>query len=1782
MASKRIVLGTTVKFQGDFKDLESQLREVQLRIKKGTTAAVASGTMTELQQVVREANSAVEKLQGTIRGKMRGRTSEEKLALKELINLAEKYKLEVSTSGGLTSLVKGVNALKDANALIKETKNNIKLWSTEVNHALKDITVKPTVDYSALDEAEKVIKAKLNKSKNLLNLRNISPERKESERKLQDALNAQLLAIGQERQKIQNAELIATKKYNDARLKEEERSKREWERLKKEENDKLERSAKVVNDAYEKQLADQRRFNAKKLAAEEAYEKSVDRIQANALARQARRAVQGLRGQDLVSKATTGKTLREYDYTDVDRASSALSTRQARLAAVGAGYAAKVGDTSLTEEQRLAYQARLASALQRGDATQSVMEQLEAEREQMRLRKAAQVRMEDDRNKKPSPLPYHLRARKGFLENWQRLGNLSATNHLVTNVAQISGTSLYGLGAVGALTGAVTGSVKAAAEAEQTKTVLAGLINTFTRFSDAAGKAETAQGNYNRSIVASENLYTKLRSAADKSILTTKELMTFYTTGYAAGGKAGLTSDQILYVVERLGTLGKATGLRELDTQQDIRSIVSPGSRLDATNKTASYLGISGKDRDAAFKEGPEAFIKMLKERLKGMDYALKTFEGSFTAKWSTFVDKIQQVGIKFGEVIIPYLLPQIDAISKKLQDWAQSGEAEKFANDLGEIAKAVGSAATGFAGFVIDAKLNLVQTGLAGVSAGLLLLAGRCALMSLTVASSPVLLAIAGLAALGMAIAGLAQSAKKAQGDMEQQASSAIDLESSTDDTVVNSQKMKAVRTLTRGGVVQSLTAMEDALKYRNGNAGINIARDRERMLKSIYDGEPNREQVFGTWDSFKKKVSKSGVYDEPFFQNADTLQAKLQEFFNIEKFANPNTRTQMDEYYKNKTISPIVYKRVGEENTTKTVSIDEATGQPTAYAGGFGRGAPMTIPLQPGESYVTDQYGRKRILRAGFVQQVNPLAKLYEDGINHVVKNGGRYATSDSVDLAGRYFNALKDAGLSGMLPRQEIIGDSGKFASWIKASYSRYTSPGFKSNNPNNAKFVQVINSTYDTFKNGTPLTPAPMVDPNAGKPLTTESLIKSSKDVSGLIEKISNAQQYLDDKNSQLDGIQGNSLGGILSKFSIQKDIQRGQVKLIELNLNKTLQEMPELMGVSRPTAIGKKAGKSTTIKPLNPMDSMFANLGPLPGVGGTKGAFSSFGSDNATTPGAPGYIDMTDPVQLQRVMNDHTERGNKIAKAVNAALREKKISMSQYISSVKKYAKELKDYQDEYSTIVYEAMSSSALSQELQDIKEKGGPFATYLATKATNVSAINDLNKEMEIKARRYYTGNGRINAEDSARVLNYLKTGNRSGLSKELFDTEGLEKLKLQYDIRRDKILQEGKFKEAEASPFYRKGNGIAGFASGLVSIAAQSDEVQARIARQVLAGQAYYAQYEDGLGPSLATGGSDLALFNIQKQRGNLEERKAAFLAKGNGVGAAFANYYIRGLDSQVDGIGRGNTRAAYVATQAQQEAQRLYDGAGPMTYADRHKQTIANDLSVFDSLDYGAKQAKLAALGLPATGSAEELRAMYAKALTERGASSAASARRADDLTSAAIRFATAKRGDEVSAFGGALESYGPSALISSGLNSLLTNQYTIPLDKLGNPRYSRGMARKGAMANVVAGIAVDRLFDAQKSYSSEGANIGGLIGTMVGGPFGAAIGTLGGGFLGSLFGKKQPDPADEEYRRTIKNLLSEISRNTRPVGDYYRTKAGSWNADSMYLSGRALGMGMVAGV
>jgi hypothetical protein len=271
-------------------------------------------------------------------------------------------------------------------------------------------------------------------------------------------------------------------------------------------------------------------------------------------------------------------------------------------------------------------------------------------------------------------------------------GNLNDTlfhnlNKRVTNISQMLGTSLYGMGLFGAGSALAKGTIGAAAEKESMVNTLGGLINTFAKFRDATGKTVGTTENFVRAIEFSGKVYDEVRAKAADSILTTKEMFDYFMSGAPQLMARGLNTKQSLDIVTAIASLGKSMGLSSTAVQSDIRDLAT--GQVTVRSQVLRTMGFDKTALGKARQQGPEALVAYFNKIMDGFAPALRRLSTLNQTAITRLMNALQQFGITIGEKMAPRLIPLLARLQAMFEKWATDGTIDKFASSFGQTVEA-------------------------------------------------------------------------------------------------------------------------------------------------------------------------------------------------------------------------------------------------------------------------------------------------------------------------------------------------------------------------------------------------------------------------------------------------------------------------------------------------------------------------------------------------------------------------------------------------------------------------------------------------------------------------------------------------------------------------------------------------------------------------------------------------------------------------------------------------------------------------------------------------------------------------------------------------------------------------------------------------------------------------------------------------------------------------------------------------------------------------------------
>lgn len=272
-------------------------------------------------------------------------------------------------------------------------------------------------------------------------------------------------------------------------------------------------------------------------------------------------------------------------------------------------------------------------------------------------------------------------------------------NKRVTNMAQMMGTSLYGMGIFGAGSAMVKGTLGSAAEKESMVNTLGGLVNTFATFKNVFGEAASSSENFIKSVEFSGTVYDQVREKASKSILTTKEMFDYFMSGAPQLMAKGMNTGQSLKIVNAIASLGKSMGLSSTAVQSDVRDFAT--GQVTVRSQVLRTMGFNKQDLQKARSEGPDAMEAYFDKVMKGFEPALKHMQDMTQSKMAQFSNALQQAGIDIGEKLAPKLIPIVERMTVVIRKWAEDGTFDRFATSFGGFVETVMENAASFIEFM-------------------------------------------------------------------------------------------------------------------------------------------------------------------------------------------------------------------------------------------------------------------------------------------------------------------------------------------------------------------------------------------------------------------------------------------------------------------------------------------------------------------------------------------------------------------------------------------------------------------------------------------------------------------------------------------------------------------------------------------------------------------------------------------------------------------------------------------------------------------------------------------------------------------------------------------------------------------------------------------------------------------------------------------------------------------------------------------------------------------------
>ena len=266
-------------------------------------------------------------------------------------------------------------------------------------------------------------------------------------------------------------------------------------------------------------------------------------------------------------------------------------------------------------------------------------------------------------------------------------GFFNYMNKMTTRVGGLAGVSLYGMGTIGAGTAFVGSAVKQSVEAETMTNSLAGMVNQFMEFKDAQGEVVKGGEKFVQSLEMAKRLYADIRTRANESILTTKEMFDYMLAGAPQLYRKGLKSNDVMDMIDKVASIGKGMNLPETAVQSDIRDLAT--GQVTVRSQVLRTMGFDPGKLKQAGEAGPQALKKYFDEVFKGFEPAFERLKNLGQSSLSQFVDRMNRMMIKAGDGITEGLLGRgnaIDKLGQEVDEWVQSGRAEEFGRSIGSM----------------------------------------------------------------------------------------------------------------------------------------------------------------------------------------------------------------------------------------------------------------------------------------------------------------------------------------------------------------------------------------------------------------------------------------------------------------------------------------------------------------------------------------------------------------------------------------------------------------------------------------------------------------------------------------------------------------------------------------------------------------------------------------------------------------------------------------------------------------------------------------------------------------------------------------------------------------------------------------------------------------------------------------------------------------------------------------------------------------------------------------
>lgn len=263
----------------------------------------------------------------------------------------------------------------------------------------------------------------------------------------------------------------------------------------------------------------------------------------------------------------------------------------------------------------------------------------------------------------------------------QRIGQAdlrqaSQSAHFFANALKLAA----GAAIIGGFTQLVKRGIELNREWERFRFGLGTALALTSKVVDAQGNVVTGARAFRVLSADGEKLFRAIREEANKTILTTEELVEVVTTNFSQAIRAGIPEKDIIQLTSRIAQVAKSLGLQGGTPQlvQEVRAILSGDIRRGAT--VAQVLGLTSKEVQNAREAG--TLVKLLTERLAGAQPIVEAFGKSSEAAFTTLISKGQDFLRLTLEDVFKRLTGRVLDINKELS----SGAIERFAQRTGRV----------------------------------------------------------------------------------------------------------------------------------------------------------------------------------------------------------------------------------------------------------------------------------------------------------------------------------------------------------------------------------------------------------------------------------------------------------------------------------------------------------------------------------------------------------------------------------------------------------------------------------------------------------------------------------------------------------------------------------------------------------------------------------------------------------------------------------------------------------------------------------------------------------------------------------------------------------------------------------------------------------------------------------------------------------------------------------------------------------------------------------------